>query len=585
MKKKIFLSFVILVVIAVFTTGIFAISLLETRYIKDIEEKLITNSKLIIASIKHEELEVKDLESLARYYSKEIDTRITFINKDGQVIADSEADKIYFENHRNRVEVKDAISGKIGISRRYSKSLGLEMLYVALPFESDIIDIEVIRLAVTLENIMKFNKTLIKYFIISTLFGIVVALLLGYRYASSITSPIKELTYVTKKLSCGVYGEKVYINTNDELGILADNFNTMSKKLKESIDELQNKNTEMKSILSSMINGVIALDNSKNVMFINPNVEEMFEIKEEKIKGKNISELIDNVAINDVIYNLLNSNIMSNKEIEIFEPKHKIFKFYSKPIRLESDFTRVIGTNIIIQDITEIRKLERIRKDFVANVSHEIKTPLTSIKGFVETLKDGVAEDENVRNKFLDIIDIEANRLNSLVEDLLLLSEIENKINIKNKVMIDTNKSISEILQVMEEIAKNKNIEIINRINNNLPKIHGNNGWFKQMMINLIDNSIKYTPSGGKVTITAYNTSRKLFIKISDTGIGIDKKHLSRLFERFYRVDKARTRQVGGTGLGLAIVKHIVLAFGGNINIKSEVNKGTEFLITIPVKN
>lgn len=585
MKRKIFISFIVLILIGIFTTGALALSLLKTNYIHGIEEKLTTNANLITEFLnKEENFSIKYLNNIAKEYSERIDARITFVDKHGKVIGDSEADIYKLENHKNRPEIIKAYKGEIGISKRYSSSLDMDMLYVAVPFVKEGSDLAIVRLSVPLEEIDEFNKTLFKYFIVSAFTGILVALFLGIRYIDNITDPIIELTNATKRIAQGNYGERVYFNTDDEIGILYNNFNIMSKKLEETINELQDKNTKMKSILTSMVNGVIALDNSKKITFINPAAEEIFGFTESEVRGKHILEVVRNNVLDDLILNLLRDNVTSKGEIEIHEPKYRILNVYSNPITLENDPNRVIGVVIIIQDITEIRKLERMRKDFVANVSHELKTPLTSIKGFVETLKDGAAENKEIRDKFLDIIDIEAGRLSSLIQDLLLLSEIENKNTIEYKDLININKSVDEVLQVMNEIARQKDIELISNIQSNLPVIYGNTGWFKQMLINLIDNGIKYTPKGGKVTITAYTNSRNIYLKIKDTGIGIEKKHLSRLFERFYRVDKARSRQVGGTGLGLAIVKHIVLAFKGKIDVKSDVNKGTEFTIVLPIE-
>lgn len=584
MKRRIFITFVTLILIGILTTGVLSLNLIRNNYVYIVKDKLISNYNLISqALIERENLDIQTLNDLAHSYSEKIDARVTFIDRGGWVVGDSEADYTQMENHKNRPEIIEAYEGKIGISQRYSNTLGWDMLYVAAPFSNEKSRLAVIRLAVPLRELSTFNKTLLKYIFISIVSGLIVAILLGIRYVNNVTQPISELTLATKKISEGDYGRRVYYQTDDELGMLANNFNLMSEKLDDTINELQDKNTKLKAILASTVNGVIALDNNKEIIFINPNAEEIFGIKEDDAKGKHILDVVRNDVFNKLFNDILKENKPSKGEIEIFEPKHRILNVYSNPIRLNNDPRRVIGVVLIIQEVTEIRKLERMRKDFVANVSHELKTPLTSIKGFIETLKDGAAENKKVRDKFLDIIDIETSRLTSLIQDLLLLSEIENQNTMKIYEEIDVNKSINEVLQIMDGIAKQKEIEIISKVEDNLPKIFGNNSWFKQMLINLIDNGIKYTSNGGKVTIKIYRNVNQLIIKIKDTGIGIEEKHLSRLFERFYRVDKARSRQVGGTGLGLAIVKHIVLAFEGEIKVESKINEGTEFTIILPI--
>ncbi|MTI49027.1 two-component system histidine kinase PnpS [Sporosalibacterium faouarense] len=585
MQRRIFIAFITLLLIGVLTTGILALSLFRVQYFNDIEDKLVTNSNLISEFIYQQEDLSKDrLNELASVYSKKTDARVTLIDKNGWVVGDSHADYRELENHINRPEVQEAMNGEIGVVKRFSKSVDTDMFYVAIPFSREGSDLSAIRLSVSIKELEEINKTILKYIVISILAGLFVAFILGFRFVHTVTEPIKQLTNATKKISQGNFGEKVYFRTEDELGTLAENFNVMSQELHDTIEELQQSNTKIKATLTSMINGVLALDSSKKVMFINPTAEKIFDLKEEEIKGKHILEIIRNNVLDDLIHKLLHESVTSKEEIEVFEPEHRILNVYTNPITLTTDPNRSIGVLILIQDVTEIRKLERMRKDFVANVSHELKTPLTSIKGFIETLKNGAAEEKAVRDKFLDIIDIEANRLTALIHDLLLLSEIENKNNRFNEQEIDTNKAIVEVIQFLSGMAKQKGITIVDKINNNLPSICGNRGWFKQMLINLIDNGIKYTPDGGSITITGYSTNRELIFKIKDTGIGIDSDHINRLFERFYRVDKARSRQVGGTGLGLAIVKHIVLSLKGNISVKSEINKGTEFTIALPLK-
>ncbi|WP_427338513.1 two-component system histidine kinase PnpS [Caloranaerobacter sp. DY30410] len=584
MQKRIFVTFLTLILIGILTTGMLSISLMRVNYIRNIEDKLISNSKLIETFIKEQEnIDKINFNELADIFSKKIQARITFIDKDGWVVGDSDADINKLDNHSDRPEVIKARQGKIGISKRYSKSLEYEMIYVAIPVDIKSHRLDVIRLSVPLKDISEYYSLMYRYIFLSIIAGLLVAMFVGYRYVRSVTKPIKELTIATRKISSGNFGELVKVRSEDEIGLLADNFNKMSLKLRDTINELLDKNTKLKAILSSMINGVIALDNNKRIILVNPMAEKMLGIKEADVRNKYVLEVLKDLNLEENIYELLNTNIQSKFEVEVKEPNSKIFNIYINPIKLTNDPNRTIGVLVIIQDITDIRRLERMRKDFVANVSHELKTPLTSIRGFIETLKSGAVEDKEIRDKFLDIIDIETSRLTNLIEDLLLLSQIENSNEMIKKDVIDVNKSIEEVIQVLEELAKKKGVRLIEKVNRKLPYLRGNRGWFKQMLINLIDNGIKYTPEGGTVTITAYSTKNKLVIKISDTGIGIAKQHLPRLFERFYRVDKARSRKVGGTGLGLAIVKHIVLAFRGEISVKSKVNKGTEFIVSLPL--
>lgn len=439
------------------------------------------------------------------------------------------------------------------------------------------------RVSIPIEIARQIDSKILIYSAMSIFFGILVSGGLGVRYIKRFTEPIKQLAKITKKISTGNYEQRIHGDSEGEIQELYQSFNIMSDKLESAILELQDNNTKMKSILASMLNGVIALDTEYKVMLVNPAVEDMFKINAEDIKGKHILDIIKDGKLPDLLKNLIDHNKAINSEIEIGFPNPRTVSLKSNLIRVENDPSRIIGVVIIFQDITEVRKLENMRKDFVANVSHELKTPLTSIKGFVETLQSSSSLDLDTRERFLNIIEIETDRLTYLIQDLLILSEIENENKIMEEEKIDVVENMKQITNVLEELARKKNIKMKIVIEDDIPSTYGSSGWFKQMLINLIDNAIKYTPEYGHVLVLINYDSEDMYINVSDTGIGIDKEHLERLFERFYRIDKSRTRKIGGTGLGLAIVKHIVKSFNGEINIESKVDEGSKFSITLPL--
>jgi len=578
MQRKIYLMFIVLLLIGVLTTGFLSLNLVRSVYISNVEERLVTNLELIQNTINHNNDNTMQLDAFANEISQNIHARVTLIDDEGIVKGDSEADIETLDNHFYRPEIQDAYAGSLGKSIRYSNTLKHDMYYVAIPYEGDHEGLSVLRLAVPLENIEHFYLLLFKKVSISIVAGLALSFILSIRYVKSVTNPIKRLSEATKKIVNGNFGERVYLRSDDELGELADNFNVMSEALHNKIIESDDKNIKMNAILRSMINGVVAVDNTKHVMFINPTAEEMFGFKEQDIRGKHILEVLRSNDLDEQVEHLINAEEARVSEIEIREPEYRILSMHSNPIVVDD----VIGVVILIQDITEIRKLEHMRKDFVANVSHELKTPLTSIKGFVETLKQGAAEQKEIRDKFIDIIDIESNRLSSLIDDILVLSDIEKRSHFSHNNDIDICKSVSEVIEVLNEIAKKKDIKLSLECDQDLKAVVGNEGWFKQMLINLIDNAIKYTPDSGDVYVSVKNMDDGVEFSIKDTGIGIDKDHIARLFERFYRVDKARSRAVGGTGLGLAIVKHIILSFDGAIEVDSTIGKGSEFIVTLP---
>lgn len=587
MLKRLMGAFTALILIGVLLTGSFSMEIAKNNYYDMVEEKLKSNARIIQKDLTEDlsKGQKLDYEKLSEEYSRITEARITIIDINGKVLGDSELAAENMENHKDRPEVIQALEKGFGKSSRWSSSLNKNMLYIALPLKKEKEIAGVLRMALPLNNIYNIQYAIWRYILFSAFAGILVAVILGYRYLSNVTRPIQEITEMAGNIAAGNFDKRVKIKTNDEIGKLGMAFNYMTEKLNETIEELKNDKSKIEAILTSSINGVIAVDNRKKAMIINPVAEKLLDIQEKDFVGKDLFEIARNKEAAEALRKILNLKEAGSMEFELTWPENKILKFFSAPIRLQDSPLKKIGNLIIIQDITDIRKLEKMRSDFVANVTHELRTPLTSIRGFIETLKEGAINDESKRERFLDIIDIETERLERLIEDILLLSEIENKpFSIpKNKIKVE--KVIKEeIITIFNKKAEEKNILLDTYFQDNLPVLCMNKDRFKQMMINLIDNAIKYTPEGGKVLVSAYCMENCLVLKVRDTGIGIPKEHLDRLFERFYRVDKGRSRKLGGTGLGLAIVKHIVLSLKGNISVSSEPGVGTEFKIEIPLK-
>lgn len=592
MKRKIFATYAILLLMGTMITGLLSLSFTRITYVENLEKMLTTNGSLINGLIEEKLMEQSideiDFSNLAHKFSGNVKARVTFIDKSGVVVGDSEVeyDKLkYIENHLKRPEVQEAINGIIGKDSRYSTTVEKDYLYVAIPMIKDDTIQGITRLAYPLTEISLINVNLFRNVFISIIIGLFVAIILGYRYVDRVTEPIKQITDIAQNMTQGKFDKRVYVDSSDEVKILADTFNAMSETISSNIQELQDKNTKLKSVLSSMREGLIAIDNQKKAILINKTAMEMLDIDKRDVIGEHVENIITNQQIKEALIEMVYNNIVGKKEIHLKEEKKRILKIYSDSIKLNDNPNTIIGTLILIQDVTEMRKLEKMRTEFVANVSHELKTPLTSITGFVETLKGGAIDNEKVRGRFLDIIEIEAERLKRLINDLLTLSNIESsELSFSKKEKIVVNEVVQEIDSMMEEIAKNKDITYTSEVQENLPELYGSRDWFKQLILNLVDNAIKYTPEGGEVKLRSYKRDRDIFIVVKDTGIGIPKKDIPRLFERFYRVDKARSRKVGGTGLGLAIVKHITIAFKGEVAVKSQEKKGTEFTVRLPIQ-
>lgn len=398
-------------------------------------------------------------------------------------------------------------------------------------------------------------------------------------YTLSLRTYLKEFMKVSRDISNKQFDSKVRGQMSGEIGEFAKNFNYMIDTINFTIRDITDKNTQLKSIMQSVSHGILAIDTRGKILLINDLAKKMVEGDSYvTAEGKNIRQFIKNeLILESVLHNMCSEHstiIQKNIKNDI------IYKIKIDPVHFE-DTDAVIGFIINIENITEYAKLENMRKEFVANVSHELKTPITSIQGFIETLKMTDNLDEDTKNRFLTIIENEATRLTRLIDDILLLSTIENKT--KKKVeKVDLFEVFEEVHEVINYIAKKKNIKVKYDFENKDIDLWEYSGYIRQILLNIISNAIKYTGENGEVSIKQYIKSEKVFIEVKDNGIGIPEEDIERIFERFYRVDKARSRSVGGTGLGLAITKHMVKALNGNIRVESELGVGSKFIIELP---
>lgn len=413
-------------------------------------------------------------------------------------------------------------------------------------------------------------------FIILVLFIITILLI---RYTFSLRTYLKEFMKVSRDISNKQFDSRVRGQMSGEIGEFAKNFNYMADTINYTIRDITDKNMQLKSIMQSVSHGILAIDTRGKILLINELAKKMVEGNEYLIaEGKNIRQFIKNELILETVLHNMSSehSTVIQKNIK----KDLIYKIKIDPVHFE-DTDAVIGFIINIENITEYVKLENMRKEFVANVSHELKTPITSIQGFVETLKMTDNLDEDTKNRFLTIIENETTRLTRLIDDILLLSTIENKK--KKKVeKVDLFEVFEEVNEVINYIAKKKNIKVKYDFENKDIDLWEYSGYIRQILLNIISNAVKYTGENGKVSVKQYIKSEKVFIEVKDNGIGIPQEDIDRIFERFYRVDKARSRSVGGTGLGLAITKHMVKALNGNIKVESELGTGSKFTIELP---
>jgi len=413
------------------------------------------------------------------------------------------------------------------------------------------------------------------------IFMLILGTVLTYAVAIFISKPIKRMSKAARLIARGDFNGISFMRANDEIGELAAAMDHLSGEIKEKKARVDSEAAKLDMVLSGMLEGVIVTDKSGEIISMNPSLRKLFLIDTQSIAGKRPLEVIRNNSVQDMADRILKQKErLATQEITIAFPEEKILKVNAVPIISSGELE---GAILVFHDITELRRLEKVRQEFVANVSHELRTPISSIKGYAETLLEGAIDDQDNARDFLNIIYQDSQRLAALIDDLLDLSKIESG---KLKMVFlnyPANALIIKCAAVMENQAKAKAITIKLEIPDNLAQIKVDETRFSQVMINLLDNAVKYTPEKGTVNISARPEGNYLQIDISDTGIGIPEQDIPRIFERFYRVDKARSRELGGTGLGLSIVKHIVQAHGGQVWVKSEPGRGSTFSFTIPL--
>lgn len=573
MRKKLFVFFMLILFFGVFLTGFLSYGLTKEIISKNTIKNLRSESNMIKDYIINTDESV-NFDLLAKKIKNITGKRITIIDEGGIVVGESELISKNMENHIKRPEVIDAFNYGEGFSIRMSSTKKISMCY----FASSLIKNGkryVVRLSVEFDAIKIMQSRYLTLFILPITVGIIISAILMYFYIDIFTHPIRMLTRIATTIALGQYDMRINESSKDEIGQLGHAFNMMADRLQETIEDLSNKKNNLSSILSSMDDGVIVVDNNERILMINAAARDFFNIKGEAA-GKCINELIKNHNLSDIVKNIPDEDV----EISITNPQ-RLLKIKTTKVVNEDKNSSTIGTMMFIQDITRIRAFDKMRADFAANVSHELKSPLTSIKGFAETLK--YVDDEPTRKKFLDIINVEAERLSRLINDILTLSELENKDFSVNFEKIDIKDSIEDVIYLMEPAIREKNITIEKEFLNDNLFIYGDRDKFKQMIINLFDNGIKYTNPGGKINISVCIEEEYINLLIEDNGIGIPNEDIPRIFERFYRVDKGRSRKMGGTGLGLAIVKHIVMILNGDISVKSDIGKGTKFIIKLPL--
>ncbi|MFA5363300.1 MAG: histidine kinase dimerization/phospho-acceptor domain-containing protein, partial [Candidatus Omnitrophota bacterium] len=555
---KLSFIFCFIVILAVTAGSVYLVSHLksyvENTVAGNVKRQLFLSKDLLEALPKDKTFSA-DFQASAVKIGNILGLRATIIAPDGKVLGDTDLTGEQLpavENHAGRPEVKDALAKGFGVSKRFSYTIKKDMLYMAVPFGAES-GRGILRLSVPLQDIEMLQEKIRRVVGVSVAGILLFSLGLTVFLSVFISRPLSEMSSIAKSMAQGDFSRKASIHSRDEIGDLARALNVMSEDIKDKIEKINSERVKLDLVLSSMFEGVIVTDAEEKIILMNPSLRKLFFL-ETSPEGKMPLEVIRNTAVEEMVERIIKGRQhLATEEIVVNTPEEKTFKINGVPIMRNN---RLEGAILVFHDITDLRRLEKIRRDFVANVSHELRTPISSIKGYAETLLEGALEDKDNAREFINIIYQDANRLASLINDLLDLSKIESDKLKMSFTALDPVVLIKKAVTIVDNQAKAKSITLKVDIPQSLPRIRADETRFSQVMINLLDNAVKYSSEGGSATISAQVVENGLQVDISDTGIGISEADLPRIFERFYRVDKARSRELGGTGLGLSIVKH-----------------------------
>jgi two-component system phosphate regulon sensor histidine kinase PhoR len=569
---RIFLSYIIIAAATAVLAGFFSINSITSHTIETqksvLKKIIIVITPSVIPYLNNPGSE--GLEDFVRKMSAGTDIRFSFINKEGRVLADSEHDPETMDNHSYRPEVRAALDGKDGYAMRYSNTIKENMLYYASPYFGEKNTVTaVIRASMPVSDISALSDAMIMEIIKALFLVLLVALAAAYLYSQNLYRPIKELAIASGKVAAKDFDVRVAVRQRDEMHELAENFNFMTSQIKQLFSDLTEKQKQLDSIIDSVSEGLLVVDEKGRIVLINKSFRAIAgaEIKE----GGFYWECFMPVKFNEMVERGLKNRSYFVEQLDI---KGRTYLCSANFLDEKKQAA------FVLYDISEFKDLERIKKDFVANVSHELRTPLTAIKGFAETLEQDSKDAES--RHYLDIIKKNADRLINIVTDLLTLSQLEEMEKLGDTEKVNMAEVVANAAKIFEQAIKAKGIEIRVNMDKNLPAIKGDFFRLEQVFINLIDNAVKYTEKGN-IEISAKSDGKQIIMKVADTGAGIAQDHLPRIFERFYVVDKSRSRKLGGTGLGLSIVKHIIGLHNGRITVVSEQGKGTTFEITLPL--
>ena len=585
---KLYPSFLIISFISLLAIVMIALWSFKSFYYQEravdleIRAKILTPEfSRLLQSKNHQEIQIQ-----AQKLGDDSSTRITIILPSGKIVGDNKKDPSTMDNHKDRPEIEQATLFGKGLSIRYGHTLAIDSMYFAMPIIEQNKMIGIIRTSTPLDTLQ--NTLWSIYYKVSLGFSILIIItaFASWWMSKALVRPLEVMKVQAQRLAKGDFSSRVQLSSNDSLESeqLGQAFNEIAIQLNQRIETILNQRNEQEAVFSSMVEGVIAVDNDESILRINKAAYNILKISENNIEGIKLENVIENIELRNLILFALQQDTPVGQEIILHSDIEQVLFAQSAP--LLDIHKNKCGTLVVFNDITKLKEFELQRKEFVANVSHELRTPLTAIQGLSETLMEFPDLDQEKRAYFIDVIHTHSIRLESIIENLLTLSKIEKETEIDEIDFVDESitLALSNAIFLCKDKALKRNIDIILNNAEDITFKH-NSSLIEQAIINLLNNAIKYSDGNSEIKITVIKQSHDIKISIEDKGSGIPEEHLSRLFERFYRVDKARSRELGGTGLGLSIVKHIALAHKGSVTVSSEINKGSIFSLILPLEN
>jgi two-component system phosphate regulon sensor histidine kinase PhoR len=552
-----------------------------TRYtseheVQEVEQRLTAVARVLTAEPPN--LPLERMGEWAKSASARAQCRVTVIDPKGAVLADSDQDPEKMENHANRPEIQAAYQNRVGSAIRRSSSLGSDLCYLAVPLQYQGRSGYVLRVALPLGNLDEPIAAVRWRILTASLVAAFVALVFAYFFSHSFTRRISRLRAFAEGLMKANFTESPLPDGDDELGALTRSLNLMASQIRGLVERLGLESARREAILTSMVEGVLAVDQDLRITFYNASFARTVGLRAEIPERSPLVDVVRDPVLREILSRVVTTGETLKQRLQLPAAEGRAFEVQAAPLRVAGGR----GAIAILHDITDLERLERVRKDFVANVSHELRTPLTAIRGYTETLLEGALEDQENNRKFLEVIKTHSIRLNSIASDLLALSELESGKAAPEPARVSVGAAIEAALRTVEGEARGRGVKFI-RGHVEEVTVLGERVHLEQALVNLLDNAVKFNRPDGEVRVEVARTKDNMVcVAIADNGIGIPSADLPRLFERFYRVDKARSREMGGTGLGLSIVKHIVVRMHGTVTVQSQLGRGSVFTILLP---